>query len=200
MDSKKSAVNDQKTDFTCRILTKDTWEDLETLFGKHGACGGCWCMYFRGNRKEWKENIGDGNRQRLKEITAFGKPVGLLAYDGDKPVGWCAVAPREEYAALERSKNYKAIDQRKVWSVTCFFTAKTHRRKGVTRFLISEAIKYAFENGSEALEAYPLVPKKEKVPDIYAYTGFYQVFIELGFIVAARRSEFNPILRYNYTR
>jgi outer membrane phospholipase A len=52
--------------------------------------------------------------------------------------------------------------------------------------------------GEEALEAYPLVPKNEDVPDIYAYSGFYQVFIDLGFTVAARRSEFSPILRYNY--
>ncbi len=155
-------------------------------------------MFFRGSRKDWKANIGEGNRRRLIEIVNLQKPVGLLAYDNDKAVGWCAVAPREEYAALDRSRYYKAIDQKKVWAVTCFYTSKTYRRKGMTKFLISEAIKVARDHGAEALEAYPLVPKNEAVPDIYAYSGFYQVFIDLGFTVAARRSEFSPILRYNY--
>jgi hypothetical protein len=25
-------------------LTAERWGDLETLFGEHGAYGGCWCM------------------------------------------------------------------------------------------------------------------------------------------------------------
>lgn len=24
-------------------LTVDRWQDLEALFGKHGAAGACWC-------------------------------------------------------------------------------------------------------------------------------------------------------------
>jgi GNAT superfamily N-acetyltransferase len=199
METAKPTDSIQKPEFLCLELTSKTWQDFETLFGKHGAYGGCWCMFFRGIRKDWNENIGEGNRLRLQAIVDQEKPVGLLAYDGEIPVGWCAVAPREDYAALERSRYYKAVDNKKVWSITCFFTAKTYRRKGVTKFLIAEAIKYANGHGAEALEAYPLVPKKESVPDIYAYTGFYQVFIDLGFTVAAMRGEFNPILSYNYT-
>jgi hypothetical protein len=32
---------------TVRPLTPDLWPALEDLFGKNGACNGCWCMYFR---------------------------------------------------------------------------------------------------------------------------------------------------------
>ena len=28
-------------------LTPDLWPDFEDLFGKQGACYGCWCTYFR---------------------------------------------------------------------------------------------------------------------------------------------------------
>jgi hypothetical protein len=28
-------------------LTSVRWADFETLFGKNGACGGCWCMLSR---------------------------------------------------------------------------------------------------------------------------------------------------------
>jgi hypothetical protein len=28
-----------------RQLTLATWPDYEELFGKKGACGGCWCLW-----------------------------------------------------------------------------------------------------------------------------------------------------------
>jgi hypothetical protein len=30
-----------------RELAPGLWADLEALFGGNGACGGCWCMYWR---------------------------------------------------------------------------------------------------------------------------------------------------------
>jgi hypothetical protein len=32
---------------TIRSLTPDQWPALMDLFGEHGACSGCWCMYWR---------------------------------------------------------------------------------------------------------------------------------------------------------
>jgi hypothetical protein len=84
--------------------TASRWSDIEELFGERGACGGCWCMFWRVPRKEWDANKGVGNKRALKRIvTAGGKP-GILAYLGKEPVGWCAVAPRAEYIALQLSK------------------------------------------------------------------------------------------------
>lgn len=28
-------------------LTAEAWSDFEELFGRRGACGGCWCMWWR---------------------------------------------------------------------------------------------------------------------------------------------------------
>ena len=43
---------------TIRPLTPDLWPALEDLFGKNGACNGCWCMYWR---------IGSAYRKRPRE-------------------------------------------------------------------------------------------------------------------------------------
>jgi hypothetical protein len=32
---------------TIRPLTPDLWPAFVDLFGKSGACNGCWCMYWR---------------------------------------------------------------------------------------------------------------------------------------------------------
>ena len=113
-------------------LTKDRWSDFEELFGKRGAYGGCWCMWWRLTRKEFEQGQGEGNRQAMHAIVNSGKIPGILAYHKGKPVGWCSVAPREQFGPLERSRILKRIDDRAVWSIVCFFVAKGLRRQGIT--------------------------------------------------------------------
>jgi GNAT superfamily N-acetyltransferase len=197
-DEEKMKTNpemDSQPTFTCKPLTIANWIDFEKLMGKQGGYGGCWCMFFRESRKEWRANIGDGNRLRFKEIVDCQKPVGLLAYDGDAPVGWCAVAPRVDYAALARSKNYKALDNKNCWSITCFYTAKESRRAGVSRFLIERVVNYACEHGAEVVEAYPVLTEKDRIRDDEGYRGFFKVFSDLGFTMAANISDKSPLMR-----
>src|SRR5688572_18250116 len=102
-------------------VTPDRWRDLERLFGDRGACGGCWCMVWRLRPVEWKAGKGTPNRLALKAIVAQGPAPGLLAYLESDPVGWCAVAPREHYVHLTRSRVLRALDAAKTWSISCLF-------------------------------------------------------------------------------
>src|SRR5947209_18807755 len=90
-------------------LTIERWPDLERLFGSRGACGGCWCMAWRKSRAEFQRDKGEGNRASLKALVDNGHEPGLLALDGDLPVGWCAVAPREQYEFLDRSRVLRRV-------------------------------------------------------------------------------------------
>ena len=90
--------------------TPSRWPDVEELFGERGACGGCWCMFWRVPRKDYEANKGAGNKRAFKRIITSGAKPGILAYIGKEPVGWCAVAPREDYIALERSRVLKPVD------------------------------------------------------------------------------------------
>jgi GNAT superfamily N-acetyltransferase len=171
------------------------WPDLEKLFGPRGACAGCWCMWWRLKRSDFSSQAGDGNRLALKELVEAGGPVGVVAYCGGEPVGWCAAAPREQYSALERSRVLRRVDDRPVWSITCFFTARRFRRKGMTEGLIRAAADYAREQGASIVEGYPIEPQKDRYPDTFAYTGFASTFQKLGFVEAARFSERRPIFR-----
>ena len=101
-------------EFAAHPLTPERWADLERLFGERGACGGCWCMWWRLTRREFEQNKGDGNKASLRALVESGPPPGLLAYDGDEAVGWCAVEPRESYPALARSRVLKPIDEERL--------------------------------------------------------------------------------------
>ena len=82
-------------------LTPGRWRDLERLFGLRGACAGCWCMWWRLSRPEWNRGKGDGNRKAFRKLVRSGAEPGVLAYADGEPVGWCAVAPREQYPRLD---------------------------------------------------------------------------------------------------
>ncbi|MBC7263698.1 MAG: GNAT family N-acetyltransferase [Chloroflexi bacterium] len=177
-------------------LTPERWADLEALFGPRGACGGCWCMWWRLTRSEFEKQKGGGNKQAMKTIVDSGEVPGLLAYADEQPIGWCAVAPRERFPALERSRVLKRVDDQPVWSIVCFFVAKLYRHRGVSAKLLRAAVEYAGENGATIVEGYPVEPKRASMPDAFAYTGLTSAFRKAGFVEVLRRSETRPIMRY----
>jgi GNAT superfamily N-acetyltransferase len=175
-------------------LTRDRWSDLEKLFGKNGACGGCWCMYWRLKRSQFLAQKGEGNRKALKEIVDSNQIPGILAYSGKEPVGWCSVAAREVFQTLERSRILKRVDDEPVWSVVCFFVAKPFRSKGVTVELLKAVLDHVRNKGSKIVEGYPN-ELGTKLPDAFVYTGLASAFCKAGFSEIARRSKSRPIMR-----
>jgi GNAT superfamily N-acetyltransferase len=193
----EATPNEQSAALIVHPLTPDRWPDLETLFGPRGATGGCWCMYWRLTRSQFDVQKGDANRAAFREIVAEASiPPGLLAYRDGVPIGWCAIAPRADYAALERSRVLKRVDDEPVWSITCFFIARAARRQGVTLALIEAAVAFATSHGASIIEAYPIDPGKPEVPAVFAWTGFTSAFEQAGFVEVVRRSDTRPIMRF----
>jgi GNAT superfamily N-acetyltransferase len=180
-------------------VTKDRWPDFETLFGKRGACGGCWCMLWRLPRKEFEKQKGAGNRRAMKAIIAAGKIPGILALSKKKPVAWCSVAPREQFPVLARSRVLKAVDDQPVWSITCFFVDKQFRRRGLSAQMIKAAVDYVKKQGGSIVEAYPVEPRNAEMPDVFAWTGLASAFVKAGFMECARSSETRPVMRFYIT-
>ena len=177
-------------------LTADRWRDLESLFGESGAVGGCWCMTWRLSRADYDVQKGEGNRTAMKSIVDSGEIPGIVAYAGGKPVGWCSIAPREAFPRLERSRVARRVDDQPVWSVVCFFISRSFRRRGVSLALLEAAIDYARGAGAKIIEGYPVQPRKDAMPDVFAWTGMASTFEKAGFTEVARRSESRPLMRY----
>ncbi len=171
------------------------WKDFELLFGERGACGGCWCMWWRLGKSEFESGKGDLNKLSMKTIVDADEPVGVLAYIDGKPIGWCAVAPRNVYKRLEKSRTLQRIDDQPVWSITCLFIDKHYRRKGLSLELIKGAVAYAKANQANIVEAYPVVPYDNHVPDAFLWTGIPSVYESVGFTEVLRRSKTKPIMR-----
>ena len=177
-------------------VTKENWKDFEKLFGDKGACAGCWCMYWRLKQSVLDAQKGSGNKRAMKKIIDLGNIPGILAYAEGEPIGWCSVAPREEFSRLDNSRILKPVDEKTVWSVVCFFIHKNYRKQGLSTALLNAAKKFVKSNGGKILEGYPIEPKKDKMPDAFAWTGLSAAFQSAGFKEVARRSETRPIMRF----
>lgn len=182
-------------DLEFHALTPERWNNLEKLFGKRGACGGCWCMVWRLKRSDFAKQKGEGNRKALRKIVESGEIPGILAYMNHEPIGWCSIAPRDSFSTLEGSRILARVDDKPVWSVVCFFIAKQYRRKGPTVKLLSECLKYVKEQGGNIVEGYPIDPIRGEFPDVFANTGLASAFRKAGFVEVARRSPTRPIMR-----
>lgn len=180
----------------CKPATLKTWNDLELLFGEKGACGGCWCMSWRLKRSIFNEQKGEKNRQALLGLIKEGHVPGLIAYLDKKPVGWCSVAPREEFPVLDNSKILARVDQEKVWSVVCMFVSKAHRKQGLSVEMLKAATAYVKRQGGKIVEGYPIIPSMKKTPDAFAWVGVFSGFEKAGFKEVLRRSPNRPIVRF----
>lgn len=176
-------------------LTPARWADLEKLFGDRGACGGCWCTYWIRTHSQFEKHKGSGNKRAFKKRVSAGQELGLIAYAGREPVGWCAFGPRERYVRLANSRILKPIDEQAVWSLVCFFVAKDFRRSGISVELVRAAARHAKKRGARILEGYPVEPKEETMPAAFAWTGLVTAFRKAGFKEVLRRSETRPIMR-----
>jgi len=112
-------------------------------------------------------------------------PIGVLAYDGEVPVGWCSIAPREAYARLERSRTMPRVtpEETPTWTVLCFFVPRPHRGGGVAHALVGGAIAHARAQGAKVLEGYPF----DSAGISSTHRGHSKLFKDAGFRRDGRR-------------
>ena len=172
-------------ELTFRPLTPELMGDLSAVLrGSWGST--CWCMYPRLTDKQFRELPGPGplGQRRRKAMTelARGRAPGLLAYEGERPVGWVAVAPRSELSRVDRSRATPRVDDQDVWVIACVTVSKAHRGRGVAFGLVRAAVEFAAENGAQAVEAYPRAGDA-RTGDDNAYFGTEPMFRRAGFQV-----------------
>lgn len=163
-----------------RPVTDARLHDLARFSQCHGKFRYCSCMRWRMTSSVYRRSSKEERVAALEALVLAGTPVGILAYCEETPVGWCSVAPRDTYGALERYRALPRIDDAPVWSVACLFVDRHYRRKGMTGELLDAAVHYARDHGAPAVEGYPVAPDAPSytymgTPDSYRRAGFEDV-------------------------
>ena len=179
-----------------RPLTGETWDALAELFGEGGDPRWCWCQHWRLRSKDMAAAKVPALRRRLRDQADSDQPPGLVAFDGDRAVGWVSLGPRVDFERIVRSRVIPTIDDRPVWSIVCFAVSAGARGQGVARALLEAAIGHARDRGAEALEAYPVaIDDAKPIQAVSAFTGTLPMFEKAGFRVVADRAS-DPSSRY----
>jgi GNAT superfamily N-acetyltransferase len=183
---RKSAAEPKQPVLSFCPLTPQLIDDLGTVLrGSWGA--GCWCLYPRLTAKGAKALPGSGSvsqrgREAMTRLAARRTAPGLVAFEGEGPVGWVAVAPRSELGRIEASRATPRLDDVDVWVIPCITVRKTARGRGIAVGLIKAAVDYAFEHGAPAVEAYPRAGAA-RTGDDNAFFGTEPLFRRAGFTV-----------------
>lgn len=186
---------DEADDVECYPVTSDNPDDLARFSEQHGKFGYCSCMRWRLTSTEYKRSTKNDRIAELDHLARSDAPTGVLGYRRGEPIGWCAVAPRDSYRALERFRALPRLDDQPVWSVVCFFVDSTVRRSGVTLVLLRAAVEFAFSRAAQIVEGYPVEPG----PRLYTYMGSPATFHAAGFVDVTPAGQARTVMRYTAT-
>ena len=180
-------------------LTPARWGDLVALFTGRGSgqVRGCWCMYYRRSGRvdvPADTTYADFNRTALESLVDSGVVPGLIGYRDGRPIAWVSLGPRADYAKLAKSPVMRAVDDKPVWSVVCFYTAPEARGQRVAEAMLAHAADFASANGATLLEAYP-IDRCERSRDENVWFGTKAMYDRAGFTEVARRKPARPIVR-----
>jgi GNAT superfamily N-acetyltransferase len=177
--------------------------DVEAVFGTKGDPAHCWCQWYKIPGSNWRSVGDEALRGRLEAQLATSETgPGLLAYDGDTPVGWCAVEPRANLVRLPQSRIVAGgtpdpdFDDPGIWAVSCFVVPRAHRKRGVGGALAEAAVEYARDHGARVLEAYAIDPtSRERVPAAELFHGTVGMFEHAGFTEVARPTRDRAVMQ-----
>ncbi|MGL4239417.1 GNAT family N-acetyltransferase [Tabrizicola sp.] len=181
-------------------LTPDLIPAFTTLFGPQGACAGCWCTGFRLRPKVRLAMTRDERRDAMLSRINQGPPPGLIAFQGDDPIGWMQIGPRADVPEWNNPGRSSSPlpdappDDPAVWAVSCFFFRSAVRGQGLSHEVLAAGINHARRSGARVLEASPMDHAKQS-KSVVLFVGSTSVFTKAGFREVARAKENRPLMR-----
>lgn len=164
-----------------RPLDAQTWPAFARLVEAHdGVWGGCWCMGF--HVKLGKDRTAAQNRAEKEQRVHDGRTHAALVLEGDACLGWCQYGSPDELPEVKSRRRYEAgLTVPPDWRITCFFTGKGVRRRGVASDALGGALAQIAALGGGTVEGYPEETDDRRVSGSFLHTGPMSAFEEHGF-------------------
>lgn len=176
-----TATGDAGTPLAVRMLDTDTWPAFARLVeANNGVWGGCWCMGF--HVKVGKGRTPQQNRAEKEQRVREGRTHSALVFAGDDCLGWCQFGSPAELPEIKSRRKYeKDLTVLPDWRITCFFTGKGLRGRGVAHAALGGALAEIARQGGGTVEGYPEETDDRSVAGSFLHTGPMAVFENHGF-------------------
>ena len=149
-------------------------------FADNPIWASCFC-YFPHHAPDfeaWNRRTGEQNRADKAALIEQGEAHAMLAFAGDKLVGWCHAAPRVTLPMFDLRPGFETDDADRVGSIVCFLVAAPYRGQGIANMLLDAACDDLRDRGLAVAESY--VPKGE-VSAARAHLGTEPMYRNAGF-------------------
>lgn len=168
--------------FTVKPLDPGTWPDFARLVeAHHGVWGGCWCMAFHA-KGPGRGVSAEQNRAEKQALVQSGQAHAALVYGGRDCLGWCQFGPPAELPRIKNLAAYRAAGTDPAdWRITCLFTGRAHRGKGVAAAALQGALADIARLGGGLVEAFPEDTEGRKASASFLYNGSLAMFEAAGF-------------------
>jgi hypothetical protein len=166
---------------TVRPLDPSTWPAFARLVeANNGVWGGCWCMGFHVEPTTVRTPA--QNRAEKEQRVRAGSTHAALVLDGDDCLGWCQFGSPAELPRVKSRRRYeKELVALPDWRITCFFTGKGHRGRGVAHAALGGALAQIAGLGGGTVEGYPEETDDRRVSGSFLHTGPMAAFESHGF-------------------
>jgi GNAT superfamily N-acetyltransferase len=164
-------------------LEPATWPAFAQLVeDNNGVWGGCWCLGFHIHNKTLK-SLNWAQRRAEKEQRVFeDRTHAALVFEGDRCLGWCQFGSPEELPEVKSRRLYeKDLTALPDWRITCFFTGKGFRRRGVADAALGGALLEIARRGGGTVEGYPEETDDRTLSGSFLHTGPMAAFENYGF-------------------
>lgn len=170
---------------TVRPLAPELADDYLDFFDNRAfpdnpVWASCYCISYNVDMPplEFERRGAQQNRADRAEMIRRGEASGVLAYAGDRVIGWCHAAPRVTLRLLDRTPEFASDDPDRTGAIVCYVIAPQYRGQGLPRRLLDGACETFRDRGFSAVDAYP--PRKPPTPAA-AYHGRLQMYLDAGF-------------------
>lgn len=173
-------------DYTVRALDESTWDAFAEVVERNGGVfGGCWCMghHAMENGQTYRGQKYD-KRAKKRELVLADRAHAALVYDAEGLVqGWAKYGRLEEQPIIEHNRRAYEEDppQRPDWRITCYYTDKRHRRRGVGRAALEGALELIARAGGGLVEALPEVTAGRVAQGRFLFEMTVELYEEYGF-------------------
>jgi len=165
-------------DIKVRPLTPETKDDFFRLHSEKNNHGWCYCVaWWVPTWEGWSKRTAEDNRNMRDHLFQIDQYDGYLMYDGDIPIGWCQVGPRDRLKKL--ITEYRLANDSEAWAVTCFFILREYREIGLGQFMLGEILVDLTAKGVKYIQGFPRRGRHVNVDDLW--TGPEKYFIDAGF-------------------
>ena len=168
--------------YVTKPLNADTWPDFARLIrANNGVWGGCWCMWYHGEG-EPGDDTPESRRRAKERLVRENRAHAVLTFDGADCVGWCQFGSPAELPRIHNSRAYLAAGAALPdWRITCFFSGKGYRGKGVADASLKGAVEQIARLGGGRVEGYPEDTEGRKASPAFLFNGSLSTFERLGF-------------------